>query len=99
MLRLTPGDPAVIIAGPSATDQDIVEIRQALDQPLLVQFGHWVGGIAQGNFGESFFYKKQVADLISDRIEPTLSLAALTVLIATLVAVPLGTIAAWRGTR
>ena len=98
MLRLTPGDPASIIAGPSATDQDIADIRQklGLDQPLIVQFGHWVGGMLGGNFGESFFYKKTVAELIGDRIEPTLSLAALTLLMATVIAVPLGTIAAWK---
>ena len=98
MLRLTPGDPASIIAGPSATDQDIADIRQklGLDQPLIVQFSHWVGGMLGGNFGESFFYKKTVAELIGDRIEPTLSLAALTLLMATVIAVPLGTIAAWK---
>ena len=98
MLRLTPGDPASIIAGSSATDQDIIDIRQklGLDQPLIVQFGHWAGGMLGGNFGESFFYKKTVAELIGDRIEPTLSLAALTLLLATVIAVPLGTIAAWK---
>ncbi|HMN81894.1 MAG TPA: ABC transporter permease, partial [Burkholderiaceae bacterium] len=98
MLRLTPGDPASIIAGSSATDQDIIDIRHklGLDQPLIIQFGHWAGGMLGGNFGESFFYKKTVAELIGDRIEPTLSLAALTLLLATVIAVPLGTIAAWK---
>jgi peptide/nickel transport system permease protein len=98
MLRLTPGDPAAVIAGPAATTQDIVEIRGklGLDRPILVQFATWVGGMFAGDFGESFFYKKTVAELIADRIEPTLSLAALTIVLATLIAVPLGTIAAWR---
>ena len=98
MLRLTPGDPAAVIAGPSATDADIVEIRDklGLDKPLPTQFARWVGGMFAGDFGESFFYKKQVADLIADRIEPTLSLAALTIVLATLIAVPLGTLAAWK---
>jgi peptide/nickel transport system permease protein len=98
MLRLTPGDPAAVIAGPAATTQDIVEIRGklGLDRPILVQFATWVGGMFAGDFGESFFYKKTVAELIADRVEPTLSLAALTIVLATLIAVPLGTIAAWR---
>jgi len=98
MLRLTPGDPAAVIAGPAATTQDIVEIRGklGLDRPILVQFATWIGGMFAGDFGESFFYKKTVAELIADRVEPTLSLAALTIVLATLIAVPLGTIAAWR---
>ena len=98
MLRLTPGDPAAVIAGPSATGQDVADIRAklGLDRPIVAQFVLWVGGMLQGNLGESFFYKKTVAELIGDRIEPTLSLAALTLLMATVIAVPLGTIAAWK---
>jgi peptide/nickel transport system permease protein len=98
MLRLTPGDPAAVIAGPAANSQDILDIREklGLDKPIATQFVKWVGGMLGGDFGESFFYKKQVADLISDRIEPTLSLAVLTIVLATLIAVPLGTLAAWR---
>jgi len=98
MLRLTPGDPAAVIAGPAANSQDILDIREklGLDKPIATQFVKWVGGMLSGDFGESFFYKKQVSDLIADRIEPTLSLAVLTIVLATLIAVPLGTIAAWR---
>jgi peptide/nickel transport system permease protein len=98
MLRLTPGDPAAVIAGPAATSQDISDIRArlGLDRPIAVQFVAWVGSMLSGDFGESFFYKRSVASLIADRIEPTLSLAALTIIIATLVAVPLGTLAAWK---
>jgi len=98
MLRLTPGDPAAVIAGPAANSQDIVEIREklGLDRPIATQFFIWIGKMMTGDFGESFFYKKQVAELIADRIEPTLSLAALTIVLATLIAVPLGTLAAWR---
>jgi len=98
MLRLTPGDPAAVIAGPAANSQDIIDIREklGLDRPIATQFVKWVGGMLSGDFGESFFYKKQVSELIADRIEPTLSLAVLTIVLATLIAVPLGTIAAWR---
>jgi peptide/nickel transport system permease protein len=97
MLRLTPADPAAIIAGDFANEQQIAEIRSklGLDQPILHQFLIWVGNILQGDFGESFFYKKQVADLIAERLEPTASLSLLTILLTILIAVPLGTLAAY----
>ncbi|MBI3374195.1 MAG: ABC transporter permease [Betaproteobacteria bacterium] len=98
MLRLTPGDPAAVIAGDAATSQDVAEIRAklGLDRPVVTQFFIWIGRGLQGDFGESFFYKKTVASLIADRIEPTLALATLTIILATLIAVPLGTLAAYR---
>lgn len=98
LLRLTPGDPAAIIAGDYANDAQIAEIRQklGLDQPLFTQFFVWVGNMLQGDFGQSFFYKKQVAELIASRIEPTLSLSLLTIVLTVLIAVPMGTIAAYR---
>src|SRR6202171_1412582 len=98
MLRLTPGDPASIIAGAAATSQDIVEIRQklGLDRPIVSQFFIWLGHVLSGDFGESFFYKKQVAELITDRVGPTLSLATLTMALSILISVPLGVVAAYR---
>lgn len=98
MLRLTPSDPAAIIAGDFANDQQIAEIRQklGLDQPMLSQFVIWIGNMAQGDFGESFFYKKQVAALISERLEPTVSLSLLAIVLTVAIAVPLGTLAAYR---
>src|ERR1700693_6486929 len=98
MLRLTPGDPAAIIAGAAANSQDIIDIRQklGLDRPIVTQFGIWIGRVLSGDFGESFFYKKQVAELILDRAGPTLALAAFTMLLSVLVAVPLGVVAAYR---
>ncbi len=98
MLRLTPGDPAAIIAGNAATAEDIARIREnlGLDEPLLIQFGHWIGGMLTGNFGESYFYRRSVASLIADRLEPTVALATFAIILATLIAVPLGTIAAAR---
>ena len=98
MLRFTPGDPAAVIAGDSATSADIAQIREklGLDGSVVTQFFIWFGNVMQGNFGESFFYKKTVASLIGDRLEPTLSLAVLTIVLATLIAVPLGTLAAYR---
>ena len=76
MLRLTPGDPASIIAGAAATTQDIVDIRArlGLDRSIFAQFFVWIGNVLTGNFGESFFFKKPVAELIAGRIGPTLAL-------------------------
>jgi peptide/nickel transport system permease protein len=98
MLRLTPGDPAAIIAGAAATSQDIVDIRArlGLDRSIVMQFFVWIGHVLTGDFGESFFFKKQVADLIADRIGPTLALATTTIVLSVLIAVPLGVIAAWK---
>ena len=97
MLRLTPSDPAAIIAGDFANEQQIAEIRSklGLDQPILNQFLIWVGNMLQGDFGESFFYKKSVAELISERLEPTVSLSLLTIFLTILIAVPFGTLAAY----
>jgi len=98
MLRLTPGDPAAIIAGAAATSQDVIDIRArlGLDRPIVSQFFVWIGRMFTGDFGESFFFKKQVADLIADRLEPTLMLATTTMILSIVVAVPLGVLAAWK---
>lgn len=98
MLRLTPGDPAAIIAGDNATTQQILDIRTklGLEQPIVQQFFIWLGGLARGDLGESFFFRKTVFELISERIEPTLSLAFLTIVLAVVVAIPLGVLAAYK---
>ncbi|MCU0898721.1 MAG: ABC transporter permease [Burkholderiales bacterium] len=98
LLRLTPGDPAAIIAGDAANPEQIAAIRAGLglDQPILVQFGIWFWNLLQGNLGESFYFKMQVTDLIAQRLEPTFALATVTILLAVLVSIPLGVIAAWR---
>jgi peptide/nickel transport system permease protein len=101
LLRLTAGDPAAIIAGDNATSQQVAEIRVrlGLERPIAEQFVIWLGGILRGDFGESFFFKKQVADLILERLEPTLALSVATLALAVALAVPLGVVAAWkRGT-
>jgi len=98
IVRLTPGDPAAIIGGDSATSADLERIREqlGLTQPLWVQFGLWAGNVLTGDFGFSYYLNRPVTDLIAQRIEPTLSLAGGTLLLAVCIAVPLGTIAAWR---
>ena len=98
MLRLTPGDPAAVIAGDNATGDQVEAIREqlGLNQPLLTQFAIWSGKGLRGDFGESFFFKKTVAELIVQRIEPTLALSILTIILAIVIAVPLGVLAAHR---
>ena len=98
MLRLSPSDPAAILAGDNANAEQVAMIRQrlGLDQPIITQFGVWIWSVLRGDFGESFFFKKQVAELVADRIEPTLALAVCTMIIAIAVAVPLGIFAAMR---
>jgi peptide/nickel transport system permease protein len=98
LLRLTTGDPAAIIAGDNATSQDVAAIRAklGLDRPVYQQFAIWITNVARGDFGESFFFKKPVAELIVGRLQPTLALATCTLILAISMAVPLGVFAAWR---
>ncbi len=98
ILRLTPGDPAAIIAGDNASAEQMAAIRTALglDRPLVVQFGSWLHDIVRGRLGESFYFKMTVNQLIGQRLGPTFALATLTILIAVCVAVPMGVLAAWR---
>jgi len=96
LLFLTPGDPAAVIAGDIATADDIKLIRTklGLDEPFLVQFGSWVGRLLQGDLGTSIFTSLPVTKLIGQRVEPTVSLTLLTLVIAVLIAVPVGVLAA-----
>jgi len=94
MLRMTPGDPAAIIAGDNANSEQVALIRNrlGLDEPILSQFFN----ILHGDFGESFFFKKTVTELIASRLEPTLALSVATLIIAVGIAVPLGVLAAYK---
>ena len=98
LLYIAPGDPAAVIAGDQATPADVERIRQSLglDRPFLVQFGDWVWNILHANLGTSMFTGLPVTKMIAQRIEPTLSLMAVTLVFAITVAVPLGVVAAWR---
>ena len=98
MLRLAPGDPAAVIAGNNATSEDIANIRahMGLDKPIAAQYVLWLGQVLQGDLGYSYYLSKPVTALVAQRVEPTLSLALGTVLLAVCIAVPLGSLAAWR---
>ncbi|MEO0729074.1 MAG: ABC transporter permease [Pseudomonadota bacterium] len=98
MLRLSPGDPASVIAGDYATAEDIERIRTqlGLNDPIFVQFMNWLGQLLQGDLGTSIFTNLPVSTLIGQRLEPTILLSLTTILFTCAVAVPLGTLAAWR---
>lgn len=98
LLRLAAGDPAAIIAGDYATTQQVEEIRAqlGLDRPIAEQFVIWLGRVLRGDFGESFYFKKTVAQLIGERLEPTVALSLFTIVLTVIIAVPLGMVAAWR---
>jgi peptide/nickel transport system permease protein len=98
LLYVSPGDPAAVIAGDIATEEDIARIRAklGLDQPYFVRFGTWLWALAHGDFGVSIFTNLPVAQLIGQRLEPTVALTLCTLIVTVLTAVPIGVIAAWR---
>jgi peptide/nickel transport system permease protein len=98
LLYIAPGDPAAVIAGDQATPADVERIRQSLglDRPYLVRFGAWLWDIARGDLGTSIFTNLPVSTMIAQRIEPTLSLMVVTLLLAVSIAVPMGVVAAWK---
>src|SRR5262245_21987923 len=96
LLYIAPGDPVAVIAGDQATPADIERIRQSLglDRPFLVRFGEWTWQIIHGDLGTSIFTRLPVATMIGQRIEPTLSLMTVTLVLAVSLAVPAGIMAA-----
>lgn len=98
LLYIAPGDPAAVIAGDQATPADVERIRASLglDRPFLIRFGEWSWQILHGDLGTSIFTNLPVAAMIAQRVEPTLSLMAVTLAFAVTVAVPIGVVAAWR---
>ncbi|MGE5147091.1 MAG: ABC transporter permease [Candidatus Eiseniibacteriota bacterium] len=98
LLYISPGDPAVIIAGDQASTQDVERIRESLglNEPLLSQFGAWLGRLFHADLGTSIFANQSVMHMIVQRIEPTLALTVCSMTLTVLIAVPLGAIAAWK---
>src|SRR3954471_4240124 len=84
LLYLAPGDPAAVIAGDQATPADVERIRASLglDRPFLIRFGEWAWHIMQGDLGLSIFTNLPVTRMIAQRIEPTLSLMVVTLILA-----------------
>lgn len=98
LLHLSPGDPAAIIAGDNATPAAIDGIRQklGLSDPLPVQFVRWIGHVLQGDLGVSIFSNEPVLKLVGQRLEPTISLALMTLVVAVTLAITFGVLAAWK---
>jgi peptide/nickel transport system permease protein len=98
LLHLSPGDPAAIIAGDNATSEQIDGIRRklGLDDPLPVQFIRWGGQVLTGDLGVSIFSNEPVLKLVSQRLEPTVSLALTTLVVAVTLAITFGVVAAWK---
>ena len=97
-MHFAPGDPAAIIAGDNATEANIARIRAnlGLDRPLLEQFGKWTWATLQGDLGVSMFSNVPVTELVQQRMGPTFSLAFTTMLVAVVIAITLGVLAAWK---
>ena len=97
ILHLSGGDPAAIIAGDHATDEDIKNIRDklGLDRPLAEQFLTWLWNVVQGDFGISIFNRVPVGTLILQRVEPTLMLTLTVIIFSIILALPMGIAAAW----
>jgi peptide/nickel transport system permease protein len=98
LLYIAPGDPAAVIAGDQATPAQIARIRVSLglDRPFLVRFGDWSWHVLHGDLGTSIFTNMPVTKMIAQRVEPTMSLMVLTLILAIVVAIPMGVIAAWK---
>jgi peptide/nickel transport system permease protein len=96
LVHLTPGDPAAVILGADATPEALAELRArlGLDQPLPVQFARWCVRVLRGDLGESLFLRRPVTQAIAERLEPTFLLAGLATLIAVLIGIPTGVLAA-----
>jgi peptide/nickel transport system permease protein len=96
LLRLVPGDPAEVILGNRATEENIARLRDnlGLNEPLIVQYGYYMRNLVQGDLGESIYYREPVTRLILDRLPVTLFLTAYGVIMALIITIPLGTISA-----
>jgi len=96
LIRMIPGNPAMVMLGNDATASEIaaMEKRLGIDQPLHIQFARWAGNILRGDLGDSIYYRKPVTQVIFSQLEPTLLLVLYATAVFLLVGVPLGVTAA-----
>src|SRR5712691_113559 len=102
LVRVIPGDPAQVLRGESASPDEIAAVRHQLrlDQPVWLQFGHWVGSVVTGDLGASFSFNQPVLRVIADHYPPTLSIVLLASAFTIVLAIPLGILSALkRGTQ
>lgn len=98
MIHLIPGDPARNMLGPRATPERVAQLRQALglDEPLWSQYRRFLTGVVRGDLGTSLYYRQAVGPLVLERLPPTVFLIVYSAVIALIVAIPLGIVAAVR---
>jgi peptide/nickel transport system permease protein len=98
LIHLVPGDPVMVMLGTAAEKPQIEALRAklGLDKPILVQYGHWIGGVLQGDLGRSIVHGEPVMELILKRMPITMSVAAAAMLVSLCFSVPAGIIAALR---
>ena len=98
LVHIAPGDAANIMAGDYAGPDDVKLIRAelGLDKPVTTQFVEWAGRTLRGDFGKSIYSGRTVAELVSQRLEPTISLTIVGGTLAVLLGIPMGVFAAWR---
>ena len=98
MIRLIPGDPALLMAGQAATEEVVRQIRQSLglDRPIVVQYAYFIRNIARGDLGRSLFNGAAVTEELGQRFPRTARLALAAILVALLIGVPAGILSATR---
>ena len=98
LIHAAPGDPTLMLLGEEATAEDVARAKErwGLDQPLYVQYFKFLSSVAQGDFGKSFKFAEPVTSVIKQRLPATLELALFSIVIAILLAIPLGV---WAGAR
>ena len=101
LVLIIPGDPALTLAGEDASPERVASVRAelGLDDPVVVQYASWLGGVVRGDLGESIFSGTSVADTIAERLPVTFWLTVLALTISLLISVPLGIVAALRHGR
>ncbi|MDE2674875.1 MAG: ABC transporter permease [Paracoccaceae bacterium] len=98
IVRLAPGDPAALMLGPDATPEQAEELRSrlGLDQPIIIQYTSFIISAVKGDLGQSIFFNQPVTQVLKSRAEPTVFLSLFSLIIALVVAVPIGIYAAYR---
>ena len=98
LMRLVPGDPAVVVLGFKATPESVRALREAfhLDEPVLQQYLRWVAGVARGDFGLDFRQNEPIGQMILDRLPVTMELTLLATALAAVIGIPLGVLGGGR---
>lgn len=96
LIRMVPGNPALVMLGDEASPEEITAMEQRLgiDQPIPVQFARWAGNMLHGDFGDSLYYRRPVLNVIFSHLEPTVLLVAYAMVICLMLGIPLGVAAA-----